>query len=438
MKKSDSREIYLTAFEKFRKNVNGQAQLPLRKIREAAIQRFSELGFPNTRMEEWKYTDVTPLLKHDFKLVENLPEVSNKDIEKFLFDDADSHLVVFINGRFSETLSNLNQSDGKLEIEPLEQVMARNHDLLNRYLTKYAPFEKDAFMALNTAFLRSGIFIRIPEFAVIENPIHILNIAAFDGTVYQTHPRTLVTASKGSQARIVESYQHLSGGVYFNNAVTEIVLEDDAIVDHYKIQIESIEAFRINNTFVHLGRNSVYNSLSVDLGGRLVRNNIKVRLNDIHGETNLYGFYLADGKQHIDNHTLIDHAQPHCNSNELYKGMLSDKARAVFSGTILVRQDAQKTNAFQSNKNLLLSEEAEVDSRPQLKIFADDVRCTHGATVGQLNEEALFYLQQRGIGKDQAQIMLRFAFAKEIIEKIKPEGLREAIGQIVSERLKKI
>jgi len=244
MKKSDSREIYLTAFEKFRKNVNGQAQLPLRKIREAAIQRFSELGFPNTRMEEWKYTDVTPLLKHDFKLVENLPEVSNKDIEKFLFDDADSHLVVFINGRFSETLSNLNQSDGKLEIEPLEQVMARNHDLLNRYLTKYAPFEKDAFMALNTAFLRSGIFIRIPEFAVIENPIHILNIAAFDGTVYQTHPRTLVTASKGSQARIVESYQHLSGGVYFNNAVTEIVLEDDAIVDHYKIQIESIEAFR--------------------------------------------------------------------------------------------------------------------------------------------------------------------------------------------------
>ena len=345
---------------------------------------------------------------------------------------------MFINGRFSETLSNLNQSDGKLEIEPLEQVMARNHDLLNRYLTKYAPFEKDAFMALNTAFLRSGIFIRIPEFAVIENPIHILNIAAFDGTVYQTHPRTLVTASKGSQARIVESYQHLSGGVYFNNAVTEIVLEDDAIVDHYKIQIESIEAFRINNTFVHLGRNSVYNSLSVDLGGRLVRNNIKVRLNDIHGETNLYGFYLADGKQHIDNHTLIDHAQPHCNSNELYKGMLSDKARAVFSGTILVRQDAQKTNAFQSNKNLLLSEEAEVDSRPQLKIFADDVRCTHGATVGQLNEEALFYLQQRGIGKDQAQIMLRFAFAKEIIEKIKPEGLREAIGQIVSERLKKI
>jgi Fe-S cluster assembly protein SufD len=306
--------------------------------------------------------------------------------------------------------------------------------IVNKYLAKYSDYRQEPFTALNTAFAREGLFLHVPADLILEEPLHILHVSDPQNKPFQTHPRHLLVIEKNSQVKIIESHHSLSTGPLFHNSVAEIVLKEGSRLDLIKIQDDNLHSFR---TQVYQEKQSSLNSIHFDLGGAIVRNNLTVTLNGENCESNLFGFYLTTGNQLIDNHTTIEHLKPQCQSNELYKGILSGKSRGVFGGTIYVERDAQKTNAFQSNKNLLLSPDADVNSKPQLKIFADDVKCTHGATIGQLDEKAIFYLQQRGISAEQAQNLLRLAFASEVVDKIPLDDTRRFVQEMIENRLKK-
>jgi Fe-S cluster assembly protein SufD len=301
------------------------------------------------------------------------------------------------------------------------------------HLGKYASFADDAFVALNTAMIADGALIQVARGAVIEEPIEIFYLTTGTKQATALHPRTLVVVGADAHCTIVERYQGAGDGVYFNNAVTEIVAGDRAVVDHYKVQQETLSAFHIATLQVSLGRSTNFASHSISLGGALVRNDANATLSE-GSEATLNGLYIVNGTQHIDNHTMIDHAMPHGTSHEMYKGILDGKAHAVFNGKIIVRKDAQKTDSKQTNKNLVLSDDAVVDTKPELQIFADDVRCTHGATIGQLDAESLFYLQSRGIGKSDARSLLTFAFAQDVVDRIKVQSLRDSLEKILFEK----
>ena len=302
-------------------------------------------------------------------------------------------------------------------------------------LARYARFQSHAFVALNTAALEDGAFISIPRNAVVDEPIHLLFVSTATEHPTVSHPRTLILAGENSQATIVETYVGPEGDVYFTNAVTEVVCAENAVIDHYKVQRESLAAFHIATMQVQLARSSNFTSHSIGLGGRLVRNDANAVLGGEGGECTLNGVYLANGRQLMDNHTAIDHAMPHCNSHEVYKGIIDGHARGVFNGKIFVRPDAQKTDAKQTNQTLLLSPDAQIHTKPQLEIFADDVRCTHGATIGQFSADALFYLRARGINKDDARALLTYAFASDIVSRIKVEPIRAQLDHaLLSER----
>jgi Fe-S cluster assembly protein SufD len=355
----------------------------LQKLREHAFLRFTELGFPTTHDEDWRFTNVAAIARSRF-----------------------AARPVTIPG--TVPASTLRDAD-------------RDH------LGKYAP--ENAFVALNTAFLDNVALVRIARGAVVEKPIRIEYSAS--GQSAHLHPRTLILVEPDAHCTIVETYR--GTGKYFTNAVTEIVAGDAAVVDHYKIQQESPEAFHISTTQAHLGRSANFTSHSISLGAALARNDIGATLSE-GTEATLNGLYVVNGTQHIDNHTSIDHAKPHGTSHELYKGILDGKASAVFNGRILVRKDAQKTDSKQTNKNLVLSDDAVIDTKPELQIFADDVRCTHGATIGQLDAESMFYLQSRGIGRDQARNLLTYAFAQDIVDRIKVQDLRDSLERVLFEK----
>jgi len=431
------KDWYIDKFEHFRKRINGNGRSYFNKIRREAISHFSKLGFPTTRSEEWKYTDISPILKHHYHLIETLPQIGVQDIKQYIFEKYSRNILVFINGEYAADFSSLNANKNDLVISPLEVALRQHSDMIQNYVSTIAKFSDEPFTALNTAFSRQGVFIHIPENVIIDEPIQLLYLSNASEIPFQCHPRNLIIMGKGSQAKIIESHHSLSQGIYFNNAVTEIFLDDQTNLKYLMFQNDSQKAFRISRMQINQKNNSVYNSVSIDLGGAIVRNNLGVCIDGENAETNLYGFYLMNGQQHIDNHTNINHLKPHCVSNELYKGILSDQARAVFSGTIYVARDAQKTNAFQSNKNLLLGEEAEIDSKPQLKIFADDVKCSHGATIGRLDEEALFYLEQRGISAVNAKNLLRMAFAHDVLAKIDSDPVKHYIEKVIHSRLNK-
>ena len=303
---------------------------------------------------------------------------------------------------------------------------------MQQHLGRYADYQTHPFVALNTANLEQGLFLEIPKGAVIEEPIELNYVSTgLDGAA--THPRTLILVGAGAHARIVETYTGASGR-YFTNAVTEIVAEAGSVVDHYKLQTESPDAYHIATMQVQLGRDANFTSLAISLGAALARHDINAVLSE-GTECTLNGFYLVNGTQHTDTHTSIDHAKPHGTSHELYKGILGGRANAVFNGKILVRKDAQKTDAKQTNKNLVLSEDATINTKPELQIYADDVRCTHGATIGQIDPESMFYLQARGIPRDEARSMLIVAFARDVLDRIKVDSLRETVEQMVGERL---
>jgi Fe-S cluster assembly protein SufD len=354
----------------------------LQELREGAFERFAQAGFPTTHDEEWRFTNVAPIARTEFKV---------------------------------------GQASGR-SIADLEDARAQ--------LGKHAQIEQNPFVALNSAFLDNVQFVRVPRGTVREEPIEIV-FDAGDAAGVAYHPRVLVLVGADAHCTIIEKYT--GRGSYFTNAVTEIVAGDGAVVDHYKVQLESEAAYHVATLHATLGRSANFSTHNISLGGALVRNDIGATLSE-GTEATVNGLYVVNGTQHVDNHTAIDHAKPHGTSHELYKGILDGRATAVFNGRILVRKDAQKTDSKQTNKNLVLSDEAVINTKPELQIFADDVRCTHGATIGQLDAESMFYLQSRGIGKEQARSLLTYAFAQDIVDRVKVQGLRDSLEKVLFEK----
>lgn len=428
---------YLSNFRLFEESLNGEAVSHIHAIRKDALARFAALGFPTTKNEEWKYTDIFPLTKYHFKpvLKYSLNGLTIRDVQRFTFHDLPSFQVVCVNGHFSKELSKLSGLPRGVRVASLADALQSDFAIVQKYLAKFANYENDAFTALNTAFLHDGVSISIPENIILETPIHVLFISTESDSEFVSHPRSLTVVGKNAQASILESYVSLTEATYFNNTVSEIILGENAVLEHDRVQFEGDRAFHISTVQVQQERNSNFTSNSLAFGGLLVRNNINAVLDGEGAECTLNGLYLGTDSQLIDNHTTIDHAKPHCPSHELYKGILSGKSKGVFNGKIKVRKDAQKTDAKQTNKNLVLSDEASIDTKPQLEIFANDVKCTHGATIGQLDEDAIFYLRSRGVSLEKARDILIYAFASDVIDRIKIEPLREQLHEIIHDRL---
>jgi Fe-S cluster assembly protein SufD len=398
----------------------------LQDLRERGAVRFSALGFPTVREEEWRFTNVAPIAASTFSPPDGSTTVTAAQLDGFLYSDA-PYRVVVVDGRCVPELSRVAGLPAGVRAGSLRAAisgeLAGAGDIVQRYLGQLADVQTRPFEALNTAHVSDGAYIHIPDGTIVERPLQVLFVST-SGTI--SHPRLLVVAGDRSEARIVETYVG-SQATYFANAVTEIFVGGSAVLDHYKVQEEGMEAFHVAGMHVHASRSANFSSHSFSLGGRLVRNDVIAILDGEGAECTLNGLYLADGERLIDNHTTIDHARPHCPSHEVYKGILGGRARAVFNGKIIVRPDAQKTDAKQTNRALLLSDNATINTKPQLEIFADDVKCTHGAAIGQLDEDAIFYLRARGLTYLEARDMLVHAFAGEILERVRIEPLKHAL-----------
>jgi Fe-S cluster assembly protein SufD len=411
-----------------------EAVAKYRPIRESARKRLQALQLPTARLEDWRFTNIAPLFEAKFvlpsKVVENqdksryhhmplpvddrnLPPLATPSAARWVFD----------NGRFDSWQATADNISAGEEWAPLHETIGNRP--VPRSLGRLASFDENVFTALNTIFLNDGVYYVIPDGVVLAHPIEIVFFSRHADDPIVTHPRILIDVGKNAQVTVVERY--VGEGRYFTNAVTEISVGEGAVVNHVKIQDESPTAYHIANTSVVMAAKSNFTTHYLSLGGALVRNEVRVRFDGEHAEATVNGLYLANGKQHIDNFTVIDHAQPNCASHELYKGILDGKSHGVFNGKIFVRKDAQKTDAKQTNKVLLLSDDATINTKPQLEIFADDVKCTHGATVGQLDPVQLFYLQSRGIPVEAARRLLTFAFANDIVNRLKIESLREEL-----------
>jgi len=433
---AEQQDVYLSSFGRVESELPGRGTPWLRRLRQEALARFGELGFPTTRLEEWKQTNVVPLVKIPFRLAEDgRAGVTPEAVERATFREPFCSRLAFVNGHFCAELSRLAGLPQGVKVSSLRAALEKNEEMLEEHLGRYARFDRQAFVALNTAFLQDGAIVEIPRGTVSSTPIHLLYLSTAAGEPTVSHPRNLILVEPDSQVSVIESYFGLGEDVYFTNAVTEIVLGENSQLEHYKLQHESEQAFHIAALQAHLAANTRFRSHAISLGGALVRNDVNPVLDAEGAECILNGLYHAANRQHVDNHTTLDHAQPHGTSRELYKGILDGQATAVFHGRIVVRKDAQKTDAIQRNKNLLLSERAVIDTKPQLEIYANDVRCTHGATIGQLDREAVFYLRSRGMGVEAARNLLIAAFAGEITDEIKAENVREWLAATLTARL---
>jgi Fe-S cluster assembly protein SufD len=432
--------------EAYRADFQRQPVAPewLHALRTHGMARFESLGFPTTKNEDWHFTSVAPIAERTFRAAmtskagvssegSTAGMVARADLKRFTFDQPAWHSLVFVNGEFSENLSSFAGLGGKVRVSSLGHAIRTGVGRPERHLGKIAAFDSHAFTALNTAFIRDGAFIELQPDAVVEQPIHLIFVSEGQGESI-SHPRNLIVAAQNSRATIIESYICIRDTPYFTNAVTEISLGEGARVDHYKIQRESEKSFHVGTTQIRQARDSQLHSFSFAVGGSLARTNIYTTLEGNAATCTLNGLYLADGAQHIDNQTSIEHIAPNCPSHEIYKGVLDGRSHGVFNGKVYVHPEAQKTDGKQSNNNLLLSPTARVDTKPQLEIFADDVKCTHGATVGRLDELAMFYLNSRGIGREMARTLLTYAFAADVLETIELEPMKSELERMVLAR----
>ncbi|MDQ3756214.1 MAG: Fe-S cluster assembly protein SufD [Acidobacteriota bacterium] len=411
----------------------------LARLREAALEHFEGTGFPTVDQEDWKYTNVAPLARVDFELLEpaHAAELSHETIRFYVDDNAPHSRLVFVNGDYQPQFSALDKLPEGVVVSPLGEALASEHGATAREnLARAVDYETDGFTALNTAFAGGqGAFIYLPPGARVETPIRLLFLATATEQPSAAFPRVLIVAERDSSATIIEDYQTTDETAYLTNAVVEVFVKENARVVHYKVQHESDQAFHIAATHAELERSSVYDLTTITLGARLSRHGINIKLAHEGAECWVDGLYLVGDGQHADTHSLIDHVAPHCVSHQLYKGILDGKSRAVFNGKVFVHKDARQTDAMQTNKNLLLSREARVDTKPQLEIYNDDVKCAHGATVGQLEEEELFYLASRGLHPELARNLLTYGFAEELVEKIKIESIKKQLDEAILNRL---
>ena len=416
----------------------------LQTLRAQGMARFEALGFPTTKNEDWHFTSVAPIAEQTFRAAmtrkagvssegSTAGMVARADLKRFTFGQPEWHTLVFVNGEFSEDLSSYAGLGEKVRVSSLANAIRSATGRPERHLGKIAAFDNHAFTALNTAFIRDGAFIELQADAVVEQPIHLMFVSEGEGAAI-AHPRNLIVAARNSRASIIESYVCVRDNSYFTNAVTEISLGEGARIDHYKIQRESEKSFHVGTTQIRQARDSQLHSFSFAVGGLLARTNIYTSLDGDAATCTLNGLYLTDGVQHIDNQTSIEHIAPNCPSHEVYKGVLDGRSHGVFNGKVYVHPEAQKTDGKQSNNNLLLSPTARVDTKPQLEIFADDVKCTHGATVGRLDEVAMFYLNSRGIGRETARTLLTYAFAADVLETIELEAMKTELEKMVLAR----
>ena len=408
------------------------------RLRETGMERFEQIGFPTTDAEDWKYTNVGAIARGAFAPVaagELSVELSGDDVAAFIAPEASSRLV-FVNGVYRAEFSSAANLPAGVVVSDLAEALAGEHEsVLRSYLARPSDPEADGFNALNAAFLRDGALVYVPRGVGVASPIQLLFLSTRTPTPAAAFPRVLVVAERDSAATIIESYAAVGGLASFTNAVVEVFVGENARLTHYRVQRESESAFHIATTNAELERGGVYDLTTVTLGAQLSRHGIRVKLAHEGAECWVDGLYLVGTGQHADTHSLIDHSSPHCTSHQTYKGILDGKSRAVFNGKVFVHRDAQRTDAQQSNKNLLLSNEARVDTKPQLEIYADDVKCAHGATVGQLEEEELFYLVSRGLHTDLARNLLTYGFAEELVEKIRIESIRRQLDEAILNRL---
>jgi Fe-S cluster assembly protein SufD len=429
MKEADP---YIAAFDRFEQERNEPAWLE--SLRKAGMARFAELGFPTTRDEDWRFTNVAPIAKLPFQPVTE-PGAQTVPLKQFNFTALDCTRLVFIDGHFAPKLSTILPQAKGVRIANLAAVLGDDGSLVQKHFGRHARVDANPFIALNTAYFHDGAFVYVPAGQVVEKPVHLLFVSTSEERGSTSHPRNLIIAERDSRLTVIESHVSTVQGEYFTNAVTEFVIGEHAVVEHCKFQDESPLAYHIATQQMNLGGQADFVSHSFATGARLSRNNIYTHLGGEHIECVLNGLYLTKDDQLADHYMIVEHASPNCNSHEYFNGILDDRSKGVFHGRILVQPVAQKTDAKQTNKNLLLSDNATADTKPQLEIYADDVKCTHGATIGQLNKDSIFYLRARGIGLETARRMLIHSFAGEIIERIRCEAVREELDQVIWDRL---
>ena len=431
-------ERYVAEFESFAGNGASGAPEWLKAKRESAITRFAETGFPHSRLEAWRFTDVKPIAGDEFTLA-GKPAVSpaaEQAVESLLLGGADRAAAVFVNGHFMPQLSSLDGLPVGVKLGSLQAALESDPMLLEEHLARYAKEERNPFTALSTAFISDGGFAYLPPDIVQQRPLQLLFLAdPASGANPVWHPRTLIVAARGAEGSVVESYIALGDGTYWTNAVTEVVLGENAKIDTYRVQRESERAYHTATTESYQARDSVFKLVNFTFGARLSRQDINAVLDGEGADCTLDGLSMLEGRQHTDHHTTLEHAQPHCTSWEYFNGVFDDKARGVFTGRIIVRPGAQQTDSKQTNNNLLLSESARADSQPQLEIYADDVKCTHGATLGPIDHDHLFYLQSRGLSREEARQLLTYGFGSEILKVVKLDELRQQLDRLVRDRL---
>ncbi|PHQ57411.1 MAG: Fe-S cluster assembly protein SufD [Lutibacter sp.] len=404
-------------------------------IRQKAIQNFEVEGFPTKKNEEWKYTNLKPLLKHDFSVFPSAEtSVEFKNVEKYLINEIESYKLIFIDGVFSSFLSTTTHDECDICVLSSALTRPKYKMVVDNYFNTIAK-KNNSFSELNTAFAKEGAFINIPKNTIVPKPIQIVNFSTGSEKEVILQPRNLIVVGENSHVQIIERHQNLSQNTTLTNSVTEIFVHKRAIVDYYKIQNDTKDSSIIDSTYISQKMQSVATVNTYSFGGKITRNNLEFHHEGEHITSNLNSISILDGKQHVDNHTLVNHKYPNCESHELYKGIYADKSTGVFNGKIIVQQKAQKTNAFQQNNNVLIDTGASINAKPQLEIFADDVKCSHGCTIGQLDADALFYMQSRGIPKKEAKALLLFAFGNDVVEKIKIPQLKSRITKLIAQNL---
>ncbi|OFX31998.1 MAG: Fe-S cluster assembly protein SufD [Bacteroidetes bacterium GWF2_42_66] len=430
-------ESYKSLFEENRELLNDGSSPLLNRMRDIAISRFAKAGVPDVKNEDYKYTSLKPafskIYKHYFSYREQ--EVDLHDVFKCDVPYLDTHLVLLVNGWYYIRNQKIGNLPTGVIVGSLQQIAYEKPELLQNYLNRQAALSEDATVALNTAFAKDGLFIYIPKNVVVEKPIQVVNLMRGNGNAFVTQ-RNLIIAEENSQVKLVMCDHTLSSNEFLCNTVSEVFVGEHAVLDYYTVQNQHNNTKTINSTFFRQEANSNLLTHTATLHGGLVRNNLKVTFNGEHAEANILGMSFTDKNQHVDNYTIIEHAKPNCLSNQLYKNVLDENSTGAFAGRIHVARDAQKTNAFQRNNNVLLTDSARMQTKPQLIIDADDVKCSHGATIGQIDREALFFLRSRGIGEADARLMLMNAFTYEVVQNIRVEPLRDRISELVDKRLR--
>lgn len=422
----------LSSYVAFENEVDMNSEI--HEIRSKALENFEKLGFPTKKLEAWKYTSLDSILKNDFSIFPDRGRsVELADVKKYFIHDIDAYKLVFIDGKYSSFLSETTHDTIDVCLMSSALSKPKYKAVIENYFNKVA--KQDNLTSLNTAFASEGAYIHIPRNVEVEKPIQIINFTTGSEAAILTQPRNLIVVDENAHVQIIERHQSLTSNPVLSNVVTEIFSARNSTVDFYKIQNDELNASLIDNTYVDQKSNSVVSVHTFSFGGNITRNNLNFYQNGEHIDSILKGVTILEGKQHVDHHTLVHHIEPNCESHQDYKGIYDERSKGVFNGKVIVNKEAQKTNAYQQNNNVLVSDKATVNAKPQLEIFADDVKCSHGCTIGQLDDDALFYMQQRGIPQKEGRALLMYAFANTVLESVKIPEVKSRITKIIANKL---